>query len=67
MLLKFRFRSTSGDILQGLLLPNYYQLFSIGISLEFDCIDLLTGIIYNMSILLLHLQFKVILIGTFVI
>ena len=36
--------------------------FSIGINLESDCID---HIICNMSILLLHIQFKVILIGTF--
>ena len=66
-LLKFRFRSASGDIFQGVLLPAYYELCSIGINLKSDCTDILIGIIYNMSILLVHLQFKVILVGTFII
>ena len=49
-MLKFRFRSASGDIIQGVLFRTYYELFSIGINLESDCIGILTGIIYDMSI-----------------
>ena len=44
------------------------KLFSTGINLEPDCIDHINNRHFcNMSILLLHLQFKVILIGTFII
>ena len=39
ILLKFRFSSTLGDIFQGVLLQTHYELFSIGINLEPDCID----------------------------
>ena len=38
-MLKFRFSSGLGDIFQGLLLTNYYELFSIGINLEPDSFD----------------------------
>ena len=44
------------------------KLFSTGINLEPDCTDLINNRHFcNMSILLLHLQFKVILTGTFII
>ena len=39
MLLKFRFSLAWGDIFQGVLLPTYYELFSISINLEPDCFD----------------------------
>ena len=39
MLLKFRFSLALGDIFQGVLLPTYYELFTIDINLEPVCID----------------------------
>ena len=36
---KIRSSAALEDIFQGLLLPTYYELFSIGINLEPDCID----------------------------
>ena len=53
MLLKFRFSSAT-----------YYELFSTGINLSLIAFTILAGILWNMFILLLHLQFKVILVGT---
>ena len=39
ILLKVRFSSDLGDTFQEVLLPTYYELFSIGIDFEPDCID----------------------------
>ena len=61
-MLKFRFSSASEDIFQRVLLSNCFPLALIW---SLAALTILTGIIYNMAILLLHLQFKVILIGTF--
>ena len=38
--------------------------FTLALTLSLIALTILTGIVCNMSILLLHLQFKVILIGT---
>ena len=39
MLLKFKFSSALQDNFKGVLLPTYYELFSVGISVESDYID----------------------------
>ena len=36
---KFRFISALEDIFQGVMLPTYHEIFSIGINLESDCTD----------------------------
>ena len=63
-MLTFRFSSASGDILQGVLLSSSFPLALIW---SVIVLTILTGIICNMFILLLHLQFIVILIVTFII
>ena len=63
-LLKFRFNSALGDIFQGVLL---LTCFPLALLWSLIALTILTGIICKMSRLLLQLQFKVILIGTFII
>ena len=63
-MLRFGFSSTLGNIFQEVLLPTFLSYIPLALIWSLIALTILKGIICNMSILLLHLQFKVILIGT---
>ena len=62
---KFRFSSALADISQEVLLPTFYELFSIGINLDTDYIDHINRhYLQYFHIAIIFTLFKVILIGT---